>query len=377
MPEVVDIRCSDDPRDIVHRSSQHLAEGSLVLLPTETQYTLVGSGLQAEAVNQIRELAGKAPLELVVRSAEDARDYWSDPPAVMMRLSRRAWPGPVVVSVSESLLGGLFAQLPAATQSQLASRHVVRFRSPAHPLWNDLQRYVPGPLVCVADGDGVEFLRQATAEVPPAWNDAAALVVEDGPCRYGDATTVVRVDQGQWAVETEGVVGAGHVGRLVGEVILFVCTGNTCRSPMAEALFRKALADRLKCDPAELEDRGYVVLSGGLAAGMGAPASPEAVELLAADGIDLSGHASQPVTNRLLKQADAIYAMTRQHRQTILAGHPELESRVQLLAQDKSDIPDPIGGGPDAYEEAKREIERHVRTIVERLKLQEPAKPAP
>src|SRR5690606_38607488 len=94
--------------------------------------------------------------------------------------------------------------------------------------------------------------------------------------------------------------------RLAGEVYLFVCTGNTCRSPMAEALFRKMLADRLECREDELMDHGFVVISAGLAAYKGAPAAPESLEILRREGIDLSAHESQPVTEELLFHCDHI-----------------------------------------------------------------------
>jgi len=68
-----------------------------------------------------------------------------------------------------------------------------------------------------------------------------------------------------------------------------------------------------------------------------------------------------------LQQADAIFTMTRQHRQSILAGHPELESRVRTLSADRSDIPDPIGASSEVYEDCKQAIEKHVRAIVDTI----------
>jgi protein-tyrosine phosphatase len=139
---------------------------------------------------------------------------------------------------------------------------------------------------------------------------------------------------------------------------------------MAEGLFRKVLGERLKCSEDELFDRGFMVASAGLSAHPGAPASPEAVALLTRRGIDLSGHASQPITDRLLDQTDHIYTMTAAHREALLSVRPDLHERVQLLARDHSDISDPIGGSFEVYEACQREIESHVTAIVNDLNLQ-------
>jgi len=145
---------------------------------------------------------------------------------------------------------------------------------------------------------------------------------------------------------------------------LFVCTGNTCRSPMAEGLFRKLLADRLKCPEDELVDRGYMVASAGVAAGAGSPPSPEAVEILSARGVDLRAHESQPATPQLLSQADQIFTMTRSHRDTLVREFPEAAPRVKLLASDGMDVIDPIGAGLDEYRRCADQIERCLEDLL-------------
>ncbi len=149
------------------------------------------------------------------------------------------------------------------------------------------------------------------------------------------------------------------------EMYLFVCTGNTCRSPMAEGLFRKLLSEKLECSEDELIDRGFMVASAGIAAVRGSPASSESVELLNRRGIDIRGHKSQPLTRRLLDQADRIYTMTRSHRDSILFDWPDSANRIALLAHDGLDIADPIGGGIDEYARCEAQIEKHIRVILE------------
>ena len=180
-------------------------------------------------------------------------------------------------------------------------------------------------------------------------------------------TSMVRINADGWTTERIGQLNENKLQVSACKLIVFVCTGNTCRSPMAEALFRDMLAKRLDCTSLDLTKRGYIVASAGLAADYGSQASPESVEMMRRRGLDLRAHASQPLTDRLLEQADYCYTLTNQHRNLILGGHPDTADRVQVLARDGKDISDPIGGGWNHYASCADSIEQHLVKILDEL----------
>lgn len=364
MSDVVDIRQADDQRDVIHRACEKLTEGRLVSFPTETVYAVAASATSPLGIERLAAICPDRPGVLLLKSIEEARDYLPDLPAVARKLAKRCWPGPLIVSFSQEFVGGLYRALPPAARTATTGKsgHVA-FRVASHDVLTAIQYLSPAPLVMLPEQDGLRTAK----DVAQRFGEHVDLVIDGGPARFGEPATMVEIGRQGWQVSQPGVVSERALQRLASEIYLFVCTGNTCRSPMAEAIFRHSLAQRLGCAEDELEERGHLVVSAGLSAEPGSPAAPDAIELLSAEGIDLSGHESQPLTERLLNHVDHVFAMTRQHRAAILSERPDLEQTVQLLSPDRVDISDPIGGGRAEYEACKLDIERCVTAILHRL----------
>lgn len=372
-PTIIDLAgMGDDPRDAIHRAVQGVAEGKRVVLPTETVYCLVASGLNSDAVHHAAKLRGDEcdqPL-LAVKSGDDALDYFPEMSPLAVRLARRCWPGPLTLRLRDDHPDSVVRRLPEPVRRAIIADGKLQMTVPLNPIVSGMLRLLPGPLVlwpaCQPGHPEPVTAREALDQFGPQCD----LILDDGRTRFAQPGSIVEVVDGQLKLVRGGVISEQFLKRFASFMIVVVCTGNTCRSPMAELMLKKRLADQLGCTIDELEDRGVLVQSAGIAAMSGGRAAEEAVETMKLRGLDLGAHESQPLSDRTVRYADLILTMTRGHREAILAQWPEARDRVFPVSMDRGDIPDPIGGPPELYRRCADQIDAHLAEWAKRIKMQ-------
>jgi protein-tyrosine phosphatase len=266
------------------------------------------------------------------------------------RLARRFWPGPLTLLFADGLVDGLTYRLPPAVQQWLRCDGSLRLRTPLHEAILEAVREFPGPLIMS------EVVGASGGVLPLQAEQLVDLLIDDGPSPSGQTATVVQLDGNTWRIMQPGIVTAEQLTRQSACIVVFVCTGNTCRSPLAEGLCKTLLADRLGCSVDELPARGFFVLSAGLAAMMGDEAAPAAVEVGRGYGADLTRHQSRPLSEDLAAQADFLIVMTRGHLLALNDYYPRLGTGPRLLSPQGDDIADPLGWPRDVYQECASQI---------------------
>ncbi|QDU84766.1 Threonylcarbamoyl-AMP synthase [Planctomycetes bacterium Pla163] len=339
-----------DP-DVVRALVTALATGGVVGIPTETVYGLAVRADDEAAVKRLLATKGSAQQRALTWHVPDAGALadWSGFTARARRLAARYWPGPLTM-VLDGAPEGL---------EPLASAAGSGVRVPAHGGARALLAACPFPVVVSsANRSGAAPLLDA-ASVAAEFGAELAGLGDGGTARSGEASTVLAIGTGRFEVLREGLLSRVELVRTAGRRIAFVCTGNTCRSPMAETLAADKLRRALGIGAAgDLGELGFAVASFGVFAAPGAPASAHAVTTMSERGLDLSRHGSTHAAPEALSTFDEIYGLTRSHVQAIVGAlPPRLAERVALLDPRGSDVADPVGGSLLDYRACAEQIE--------------------
>lgn len=344
------------PRRIRKELTKLLAGGGVVALPTETVYGFAARADSESALERLRELKGRpADLPLTWHIGERGAIENVALPNTVARLAEAYWPGPLTLVVK-----GQDERL-----ALIAKDGWYGVRLPAHTGTSEFLASLPFPVVMSSanrSGDRPMSTPQAIAE---EFGEELDFLIDNGPSRIGEASTVLRVGPGKFELLREGLLAAPELRRCAGLRIAFTCTGNTCRSPLAEALTKLALARALEVSATDIGEFGFEVSSMGVFAPPGAPAAEHGVAIMKERGYDLSRHSARVATEELVSHHDRIFGLTESHVEALQSMlPPKQRRRVELLDPEGHGVPDPIGGSLEQYEECARVIEQAIERRV-------------
>jgi L-threonylcarbamoyladenylate synthase len=362
---VVSIFEVGDYDSAIGKATALLREGGVVVLPTETIYgaaAVLGNGKAMPRLKAIRGAAGEGnPFTIHIAHREQAMRYIGEVGEIGTRLMKKLWPGPVALQfdVPAERRKQVARQIGIPENEIYAADGTITLRCPDHIVTTDVLGQIAEPVVMTSAGGTSQ---QPGMQIAAEMGDRVDLILDAGGTRFSKPSTMLKVKpegQGGYELVRAGVYDERIIERLLRTTILFVCSGNTCRSPMAEALARAALAKKLNVGVDDLEQKGISVISAGSFAMPGARAAVPAVEAVKPFGGDLTKHRSRPLTVELIHQADVIFTMSRAHAAAVTSLVPSAVEKTMTL-DPAGDIDDPIGGDLALYQHLAGQMQQLV-----------------
>ncbi len=328
-----------DP-SLVREAVDAIRKGDRVVLPTETVYGLValpGDDLSIARLRQTKQRPPEHKLSLHISDRTQLEKFACSPLPYVERLLARFWPGPLTV-VLNALDGG-----------------TVGLRVPAQPFTQAVIKELGGSIFLSSVNISGEKPLLSADEIAAGFPNID-VIFDAGPPHLGIASTVVRLTGPEPEVLREGILDRNDIAKTIAKTIIFVCSGNTCRSPIAEGAAKSQIAERLNSEVGDLLARRINVESAGVSAFAGLPASQNAIAAAADIGVDLSKHRATPLSVGDISRASAIYCLASHHYQQVKNIAHDQDNKVKLLRKDGADIQDPFGSQLETYQRARDQI---------------------
>lgn len=361
--EILKIADSSKESEILKKAAGLIDSGGLVVFPTETVYGIAckADKQSLAKLDEVKKREADKRYALHIGDKNKLADFVPHLFGPEKKLVANAWPGPVTIifEIEQKDIDDLKTKFSAELIEILYKDSTIGVRCPeneiAHRLLNLCKSPVVAPSANTSNSEPATDAQQAISQL----GEIVDMIIDGGKCKYKTSSTVVKISQNDWHILREGVYSADKIRKMLTVNILFVCTGNTCRSPMAEGLAKKLLAKKLKTNIDRLEYIGYKVTSAGIVAMGDTGASPESIRFCNSKGVDITNHITRHLTAEMVADADYIFVMSGGHKNDIIKQFLSAAGKC-LLLDESGDIEDPIGRGYEIYMSVGQTIEKAV-----------------
>ncbi len=324
----------------IKEAAEIIKTGGLVIFPTETVYGLGADFANPKAMQRVYEIKKRPqnrPLSVHIACKEDAERLVKNLPPIFYALSEAFWPGPLtlILKTKEKSIG---LRLP---DNKIAQR-----------LISESKTFLVAPSANISGARPPVTLEEALKDLDGKVN----LAIDGGKTKLGEESTVLDLTTVKPRVLRQGAIEQRELKKTLEQrTVLFVCTGNTCRSIMAEGLLKKLLAEK--------GIKNIKVISAGVSALPEVSPTRETIEVLQKEGIDVSDYKTKVLTEEMLKTADIIFVMQEYHKDVISKRVPWVKERIFVL-----DVADPIGRPLNIYQDYFELIKKEMPKVMKRIK---------
>lgn len=333
LTKIIKINPDTPEEEYICRAADVLAGGGLVIIPTETVYGIAANALNKKALDKlykIKERLKDKPFSMIIAQRHKVEEFARDIPIAAYKLMHKFWPGPLTIILKAVKQGKVGLRMP---DNQVALEIISQSGVP-----------VACPSANLAGKPAPVNFAQALKDL----DGLVDLAIDAGDAKLGRESTIVDLSVEPLQIARSGAIKDEEITAAVkSKTVLFVCTGNSCRSVMAEAYLKKLLRIQKRS--------GVEVYSAGTMMLTGLSATEETREVLKKEEIDVASHRSQIVSKELVNSSDIILVMEKEHEDKILQLAPEAKNRLFLLKEfakingGNLGIPDPIGRPLEFY----------------------------
>jgi L-threonylcarbamoyladenylate synthase len=370
--EIIPIDPVNPEKTAVQKTVKVLSEGGIIVYPTDTLYGLGVSTAHNGAMDRLFMLKGRAkakPLSLMVNNVQDISHVTGKLTSWERHVCHKLFPGKVTLI------------LPVRKEVKI--RHMenlprIGFRLPDQEFCRQLSRLNQAPITTtsanISDHGNLESVRQ----INEVFNDQVDLILDAGPVASKRGSTVLDISFNPPVLIREGDLSRSVIEEKTGFAmsdqypdkfsIIFVCSGNICRSPLAAAILRKLLLETAYKDVVRVESAGTLRLPSALA-------DPEAEKVAQEMGTDIRDHLSRPVTPEIMLSSDLVICMALDHFKYLTSHFPYFREKICLLKQwgretilTNPSIADPMGQDHEFFVRTYNESEQEIRRVLPLVK---------